>query len=250
MDIPLFATTQLTLLASEHAAEVAGQTSLLTSRPPAALQHSGLALLNLSLSAQRTGLGGRTVLEFEPDNAIISDGVFPAHGLRSGDVVRIAEQPGGSAKKKEKADMKDQGVEGVVHRVSEGKLTIAVASKKSGEDSDDAGVEALVSSGKRLWAVKLANEVTWRRMVKAVEQLKDTGERGSAGSLMRVLFGMSAPAPVEDIGDITWLDEGLNDSQREAVKFALGSKDVALIHGPPGTGKTSLISPKSDLWMI
>lgn len=163
MDIPLFATTQLTLLEAEQAAEVAQQTALITSLPPAGLQRHGLALLNLTLSAQRTGLGGRTVLELEPDPALTTDGRFPTHGIRSGDLVRLGEQPGGAAKKKEKADMKEKAVEGVVHRVSEGKLILAVSGgkgKRGGDDDDDAGLEALLSSGKRLWAVKMANEVS------------------------------------------------------------------------------------------
>jgi hypothetical protein len=33
---------------------------------------------------------------------------------------------------------------------------------------------------------------------------------------------------------------GLNDSQRAAVAFALSTDDVALMHGPPGTGNYTL----------
>ena len=33
-------------------------------------------------------------------------------------------------------------------------------------------------------------------------------------------------------------DLSLNDSQKEAIRFALSSREIALIHGPPGTGKT------------
>lgn len=40
--------------------------------------------------------------------------------------------------------------------------------------------------------------------------------------------------------EITPFNDGLNDSQLEAIKFALASKDLALIHGPPGTGKSTL----------
>ncbi|KAL8691807.1 MAG: hypothetical protein Q9218_003053 [Villophora microphyllina] len=64
--------------------------------------------------------------------------------------------------------------------------------------------------------------------------------------LMRVLFGLDSPTPVpqnqddlsEEIRDLEFIDPTLNESQRDAVKFALVSREVALIHGPPGTGKT------------
>jgi DNA polymerase alpha-associated DNA helicase A len=60
-------------------------------------------------------------------------------------------------------------------------------------------------------------------------------------TLMRVLFGQSSAVSVQprDMAkDLEWLDPSLNDSQKEAIKFALTSSEVALIHGPPGTGKT------------
>lgn len=58
--------------------------------------------------------------------------------------------------------------------------------------------------------------------------------------LMRVLFGVSAPVPSNPstLQDIQFLDPSLNDSQKHAIKFALSSSEIALIHGPPGTGKT------------
>jgi hypothetical protein len=37
------------------------------------------------------------------------------------------------------------------------------------------------------------------------------------------------------------LDASLNESQREAVRLALAARDVAVIHGPPGTGKTTTV---------
>ncbi len=36
-------------------------------------------------------------------------------------------------------------------------------------------------------------------------------------------------------------DQSLNQEQKAAVKFALDSKTINLIHGPPGTGKTKTL---------
>lgn len=58
--------------------------------------------------------------------------------------------------------------------------------------------------------------------------------------LMQVLFGLSSPAPpdMSKTEDIQFQDPSLNDSQKHAIRFALSSTDIALVHGPPGTGKT------------
>jgi len=57
-------------------------------------------------------------------------------------------------------------------------------------------------------------------------------------SFVRVLFGLTTPSPVsEDLNEakeLEWVDPSLNDSQKDAIRFALASKEVALIHGPPG----------------
>ena len=43
------------------------------------------------------------------------------------------------------------------------------------------------------------------------------------------------------IAEVTFSNENLDESQKEAVKFALCQKEVAVIHGPPGTGKTTTV---------
>jgi Cdc6-like AAA superfamily ATPase len=71
--------------------------------------------------------------------------------------------------------------------------------------------------------------------------------------LISVLFGdtpIGAPlnllnlAGKQDDGSVrqeVFYNANLNESQRDAVRFALSCRDVGIIHGPPGTGKTTTI---------
>ena len=49
--------------------------------------------------------------------------------------------------------------------------------------------------------------------------------------------------PLSLVKDDTFhlFDTTLNSCQADAVKFALNQKEVAVIHGPPGTGKTTTV---------
>ncbi len=54
-------------------------------------------------------------------------------------------------------------------------------------------------------------------------------------TLTRILFGLESPTPAaEGDEEVKFIDETLNESQRDAVRFALASREVALVHGPPG----------------
>ncbi len=78
-------------------------------------------------------------------------------------------------------------------------------------------------------------------MNQAMEKLKKMEER-KYSALMRVLFGLDAPTPIPsdprdfepETRDIEFMDKTLNDSQKDAIRFVLASREVALIHGPPG----------------
>lgn len=41
--------------------------------------------------------------------------------------------------------------------------------------------------------------------------------------------------------EVKFFNSNLDDSQREAVSFTLSQREVAVIHGPPGTGKTTTV---------
>lgn len=141
VNISDFAESQLSLLSAELAAETASTSNLLSSTSPTTLARAGLAITNLNLSSQRTGLGGKTVIELEQDHAIGNNGEIGEHGIRVGDIVRVGEQPKGGEKKKEKANMEGRGSEGVVIRVGTKGLQVALG---DGEGEEEA-------LGGRLW---------------------------------------------------------------------------------------------------
>ncbi|MCJ1308817.1 hypothetical protein MMC25_002472 [Agyrium rufum] len=221
MDVPSFAAAQKELLAAELAAEASSTGDLLATQSPRSLANAGLALVNLVLSSQRTGFGGKTVLELEKDSAVGNDGELGDHGLGVGDIVRVAEQPKGNERKKQLATLEKGGAGGVVTKISMKGVSVAL-------DRDEEDLDGL---GGRLWV-----------MNQTMDKLQKMQENNYS-LLIRVLLGLDRPTPVpaktaESAADLKFIDEGLNDSQKEAVRFALASKEVALIHGPPGTGKT------------
>lgn len=229
VDIQAFANTQLALLEAELQSELQETSGLVSNTSPTSLQRAGLAVTNLVVSAQRTGLGGKTVIELSPDSATSSTGELPEHGVRTGDIVLVSEQPAGSARKKEIKDLEKKGVRGVITKVKKDSLSVA-----ADEEREDAALAG------RVWLVKLADDVTYRRMNQTMERLSKMTE-SEYSSFVRVLFGLSTPSPLPadlntgpEYGRIEWFNPNLNDSQKEAIRFALASHEIALIHGPPG----------------
>ena len=77
--------------------------------------------------------------------------------------------------------------------------------------------------------------------------------QGIARHLLDIAFDSADPTSPNlssNIGPSQWFNENLDSSQRDAVSFALCSRDISIIHGPPGTGRhCSLTSmPCNDPW--
>ena len=82
------------------------------------------------------------------------------------------------------------------------------------------------------------NDITFKRMEENLLELLHAG--GRTRELRNIVLGLQKPSPAKPLS-FTPKDTRLNPAQRKAISGALGSDDLFLIHGPPGTGKTSTL---------
>ncbi|GJN92846.1 hypothetical protein Rhopal_005884-T1 [Rhodotorula paludigena] len=230
------------LVRKEQAAEEEEASLLFTSAPVSLLEAKGLALGNLS-GQTSIGLGGRLLIELERPSAYHVSPSFPPHDFRPGDLARLRQQgAAGAAGKKgaakgakdDKGKGKDDGgLDAVVYRTTATKITLAVD-----EPPDDFILP------ERIQIVKVANPTTFTRQIFFLQRaLRKLAAAEPLSPLLSVLLGIKKPSIAQRASEdpLDLVDERLNDSQREAVDFALSSEELALIWGPPGTGKTQTL---------
>ncbi|CAH6793435.1 DNA-binding protein SMUBP-2 [Phodopus roborovskii] len=215
-----FVAHQLELLELERNAEVEERRSWQEHSSLKELQSQGVCLLKLQVSSQCTGLYGQWLVTFEPRKfgPVV---VLPSNSFTSGDIVGLYD-----------ANESSQLATGVLTRITQKSVSVAF------DESHDFQLNLDRENTYRL--LKLANDVTYKRLKKALMTLK-RGHYGPASSLIDVLLGGFPPSPTAEIPPLTFYNTALNASQKEAVTFALAQKELAIIHGPPGTGKTTTV---------
>jgi hypothetical protein len=195
-----------------EAQELAAKSS---SRSAAEAENTGNCLAGLVIFEESTGLGGRCIVALTKRDRTRS---LPFNRLEPGSPVLMTQE----------GEVGGNGWRGIVCERSRTALSVAFQEPPEPDER---------SSTFRLDLC--TDEVTRQRQLDALDQAKSA--RGNRSAQLRdILLGEKSPSVGPPIEPVTF-ESSLDASQREAIAFALSAQDVAVVHGPPGTGKTTAL---------
>ncbi|KAF4651201.1 hypothetical protein FOZ61_010671, partial [Perkinsus olseni] len=230
MSVESFVELQRNLLTLERDEEVSQTTEVLRSYANAELQDRGVVILKLILDSVSTGPYGRALLTFvKPCGRGGQRTPLPPNRFSSGDIVGVF---GVSV---HQGFAGDPEVSGVVHSV--GQCSVVVVADDPELDAD----RLRVGGGAPTYSLALmGSDVTYRRLTSVLDKLEKT----TSNPIVSCCFGESPipslhPRVQEDLP--LAFGDSLNEVQRRAVRICLDASPLALVHGPPGTGKTTVL---------
>jgi len=174
-------------------------------------QAKGRALLHMKGKDEGKGLGGNKIVKFSRNEEL------PEHEINVGDLVMVS---------KNEPLNPDNPTGTVVEKTS---YSVSVAFRE--------GCPEFVL-GKDLRVDLYVNDITFQRMLDALEHFEVV--TGKKMYLRGIILGKIGPR-FNEIDGFEVENEELDESQRKAVKRSLEAEDLFLIHGPPGTGKTTAL---------
>jgi superfamily I DNA and/or RNA helicase len=184
----------------------------------------GLTWYPVTITQEDIGFGGKVVLELERP-AHLQD----LHLFQVGKNASLFSNAPGYSGTHSAADR--PVLSGVVTSVRRNKLLLST-SKEALPD--------WVLDGSTLGIDLTFDEVSYREMHQALgDVMLAHGNR--LAELRDVLLGVRQARYHEHQADDLFYPSALNDSQLVAVRHVISAQDVAIIHGPPGTGKTTTL---------
>ncbi|KAI9920143.1 hypothetical protein PsorP6_015603 [Peronosclerospora sorghi] len=212
--------TTRTLLALEQQEEIETMRTELTTLREA---DNPNVLSRLTLAQTSTGLFGRTIVHFAlPSRSLCAP---KAHHFTVGDLVQVRTH----------SSTCTHAPTGIVARVEDQSLSIVLEDKQQQDDTVDA-METLRPSGTFILE-RLVNTATYTKLTRVLDDLA----KAEAHPVVHVVFRTHAPTWTTPLPPLVPFNPNLNPAQLHAIQRALASQDVALIHGPPGTGKTTTL---------
>lgn len=199
------------LVQLEREEEMERHESEIRNMSPGARQAAGRALLGMKGRDQGTGLGGNEIVKF------VKGARLPDNEISVGDLVMVSKnQP-----------LNDNNPTGTVIEKTNYSLTVAFRNRPIG-----------FVYGRGLRLDLYVNDITFQRMLDALEQFEEVLPQRKY--LREILLGRREPRFGKAM-DSEPRNEQLNAAQWDAVQQSLYAKDIFLIHGPPGTGKTTTL---------
>ncbi|KAI6652586.1 DNA-binding protein SMUBP-2-like isoform X1 [Oopsacas minuta] len=233
------------LLDLEQQAELAQSQQIIGQFNAKELENKGICIRKLCITGQRCGFYGRTVIKLENSKHLTqictqndtenSKKIFSSI-FTVGDIVSIftgtisSENPG------------------VITHINPTSITVAF---------DQQPFKDNIFDDRNVSLVKVNSDVTHKRLKRALECLLDY-IHSPAKHIIYVCFENTDLLPINpkyflsnivdgkkarviDEFEIVIFNPQLNDVQRQAVVDALSRQDISIIHGPPGTGKTTTV---------
>ena len=204
------------LIDLEREAEKAENLRELRKFPVSQREARGKTVTGLVVDGVEGGMGGLTMITLS--RAPKGEELAPFHAMNAGDNVLLTLSPNNEF----------ETAEGTLFKVDEYRVTVALG--RAAPEEEIRG---------HCQIDLLGSDATYQRMRKALVTVAES-RRSRVSTLREIFLGETKPERTK-VPKIIWLDRALNEYQQAAVKSALSAEDVALVHGPPGTGKTTVL---------